>query len=74
MRASESDANNTLSICLVPAKMSLQGGEGKIHRGRERKKADDSNKQAVPQPTFIMAVEVQFPNLSEGSNRRNDVR
>lgn len=66
--SSEIDANHTLSICLV------KRGRGWMEEGRaaagERKGTDDSNKQLVPRLTFVMGVTLQFPILSEGSNRK----
>lgn len=67
--SSETDANNTLSICVVTAKISWRGGEEGRSTAGERKDTDDSNKQLVPQLTLVMGVILQLPNLSGRSNR-----
>lgn len=64
------DANDTLSICLVTAKIPRWEEGGAIRSRGQIKDANDSNGQHVPQLTLIISVTLYFPNSSEWSHRK----
>lgn len=63
------DANDTLSICLVTAKIPRREEGGAIRSRGRIKDANDSNGQHVPRLTLVISVTLYFPNSSEWSHR-----